>query len=110
MRAIGFFLLLLLLIASVFFSMANMAPVEIGFWPLDVRQEMPLFLPILACIAIGFLAGLVGGWMNGGGVRRQLRQALRERRDAASENERLKAELKAAQSTAPAGGPPQIAA
>lgn len=103
MRAIGLFLLLLLLIAAVFFSMANRETVGLGFWPLDVRLAMPLFLPILGCLAAGFLFGYAGGWMGAGAARKQLRQALRERRDLELENENLKADLKAAQSASAAG-------
>lgn len=109
MRAIGYFILLVLLIAAVFFSMANRDVVSIGFWPLDVRQEAPLFLPILAALVIGFFVSGFLSWRRASSVRRQLRQAMRDHRDAAIEIDRLKAELKAAQS-APAGGVPQIAA
>lgn len=120
MRAIGLFVLLILLIAAVFFSMANREMVEIGFWPLGVQQATPLFLPILAALVIGFFAGWAGAWRAAGRLRRQLRQALRDNRDAAIAIDRLKQDLKAAQSaqapaqaTGPAGGPggpPQIAA
>lgn len=104
MRAIGLFLLLLLLIAAVFFSMANREAAELGVWPLSGRLAMPLFLPILGGLAGGFLVGYAGGWMGAGAARKQLRQALRERRDLELENENLKADLKAAQSTNAAGG------
>lgn len=113
MRAIGLFLLLILLLAAVFFSMANRDVVQIGIWPLDVRIGMPLFLPILGALAAGFLVGMCGAWFGAGAVRKQLRQALRDNRDAAGDIDRLKTELKAAQSAQAGGqpgGPPQIAA
>ncbi len=112
MRAIGMFILLLLLIAAVFFSMANREIAHIGVWPLDMRLDMPVFLPILGCLAAGFVAGWIGGWRNAGATRRQLRQALRAHRDAAVEVDRLKGELKRLQNTSAvtAGRDPQIAA
>lgn len=108
MRAIGLFLLLLLLIAAVFFSMANRELTSIGIWPLDVRQDMPLFLPILGALALGFIGGWIGAWRKSGQVRKQLRGAMRSHRDATVEIDRLKGELKQAQSTAT--DVPQIAA
>jgi uncharacterized integral membrane protein len=109
MRAIALFVLLILLVAAVFFSMANRGMTSIGFWPLDIRFDMPLFLPILGALVVGFVAGWIGCWNKAGQVRRQLRQSMRDNRDAAIEIDRLKEEVKRAQSSGGAA-PPQIAA
>lgn len=101
MRTIGLVIMILLLAAAVFFSMANREIVGIGFWPLEVRQEMPMFVPILGAIVVGFVIGWIGCWKANGRVRRQLREALRRNRDDAVEIDRLKGELKKAQSTIP---------
>ena len=112
MRALGFILLLIILVAAVFFSMANREMASLGFWPLDIRFEMPIFVPIFVALAIGFLIGWVGAWMKDGRVRKQLRQALRDKRDLEVEADKLKAALKQAQSSKPdaSGDTPQIAA
>ncbi len=99
MRAIGLILMLALLALAVFFSMANRDIVALGLWPLDIRVAVPLFAPILGAVVIGFVLGWFGGWMKAGQARRQLRQAMRDGRDAAVEIDRLKAALKAAQSS-----------
>ncbi|MGZ0188530.1 MAG: LapA family protein [Alphaproteobacteria bacterium] len=110
MRAIGLIILLVLLVAAVFFSMANREIVTLGIWPLDLRLGMPIFLPVLGAVAVGFVLGWLGAWRKAGQVRKQLRQALRENRDAAIEVDRLKGELKLAQSSNVASSSPQIAA
>ncbi len=109
MRAISLFVMIVLLVLAVFFSMANKQDISLGIWPLAIRQDMPLFLPILGALAIGFFCGGFVSWRAAGRVRKQLRQSMRENRDAAVETDRLKADLKQAQSTA-TGSPPQIAA
>jgi len=110
MRATGLIVLLALLIAAVFFSMANREIITLGIWPLDLSLGMPLFLPILGAVVAGFVLGWLGAWRNAGQARKQLRQALRDNRNAAVETDRLKGDLKQAQNAATAGNPSQIAA
>ena len=103
MRAVGMILLLVILLAAVFFSMANREVAQLGLWPLDIRIGVPLFAPILDGVVLGFLIGWSGCWLKDRHVRRQLRGSMREGMAAADEIDRLKAELKAAQSDQPAG-------
>lgn len=109
MRAISLFVMIVLLVLAVFFAMANKQDISLGIWPLAMQWDMPLFLPILSALTIGFFCGGFVSWRAAGRVRKQLRQSMRENRDAAVELDRLKADLKQAQSTAPSGAP-QIAA
>ena len=108
MRAIGLLLLLIILVAAVFFSMANRETVEIGFWPLNVGVATPLFLPVFVALVVGFFSGWIGSWKHEGRARKQLRAAMRQNRDDAIEIERLKDELKQAQGAQ--GDVPKIAA
>lgn len=98
MRAVGLIVLLVILLAAVFFSMANREIAQLGLWPLDIRVGVPLFLPILGGVALGFLVGWAGCWLKDRHVRRQLRGALRTCMASQEEIDRLKAELKLAQS------------
>ena len=75
MRAIGLIVLLVLLVAAVFFSMANREVVTLGIWPLDLRIGMPVFLPILGAVVMGFVLGWLGAWRKAGQVRKHLRPA-----------------------------------
>lgn len=98
MRAVGLIVLLVILLAAVFFSMANREVAELGLWPLDIRIGVPLFAPILGGVVLGFLVGWMGCWLKDRHVRRQLRGSMRDCMASAEEIDRLKAELKAAQS------------
>ena len=98
MRAVGLIILLVILLAAVFFSMANREVVDLGLWPLDIRIGVPLFAPVLGGCVLGFLVGWMGCWLKDRHVRRQLRSAMRDCMVSVEEIDRLKAELKAAQS------------
>jgi uncharacterized integral membrane protein len=97
MPALSFLIRLIILVAAVFFSMANTDTVGVGIWPLEERIDMPLFLPILTAIALGFLLGWIRAWIKFGRTRQELRKARRELRDADLEVGRLKDKLKSQQ-------------
>lgn len=103
MRAVGFIVLLVVLLAAVFFSMANRDVTQFGFWPLDIRVGAPLFAPVLGAVVLGFIIGWAGCWVKNNRVRRQLRGSMRDGMDAHAEIDRLKAVIKAEQSDAGAG-------
>ena len=88
---------LMILLATVFFSMGNAESVGVGIWPLEERIDMPLFLPILTAIALGFLLGWIRAWIKFGRTRQELRKTRRELRAADLEVGRLKDELKSQQ-------------
>lgn len=98
MRAAGLIVLLVILLAAIFFSMANREDVLLGLWPLNIRIAVPLFAPILGGVALGFVIGWAGSWIKNRFVRKQLRGAMRECLDAQAQIDQLKADLKAAES------------
>lgn len=67
--------------AVILFALGNRAPVEIAWNPLAERTPMPLFLPVLIALAVGFLAGGFSVWLNGAHARaeqRRQRKLIRE--------------------------------
>jgi len=64
------------------FSLANRTSIEIDIWPLPLKQKVPLFALLLACIGIGILWGGFAAWLSAGTNRRKAREATR-RADAA---------------------------
>ena len=70
-----------LLIATVFlvvlviFVLSNHEPVTIGFWPTDLRWDMPLSVALLITAAAALVVGAVMVWISEFGQRRRARHA-----------------------------------
>ena len=67
------------------FAASNREAVTLGLWPLPFVIELPLYLALLATLAIGFVGGALSAWIAGGRRRREGRR--RRRRIAALERE-----------------------
>lgn len=61
MRALRLIAGLILMLVLVLFALSNRGSVAFGLWPFGDALAMPLFLPVLAALAVGFLAGAVTG-------------------------------------------------
>lgn len=79
-----------------FFSMANRAPVKIGLDPFAASDaaaptiEAPMFMVVLAAMAIGVLAGGVSSWLGHLPVRRAAKVARAEAKKTRLEIEKLR--------------------
>jgi lipopolysaccharide assembly protein A len=71
-------------IVAVLFAISNLDPVPVGLWPF-AAIDLPLYLVVLAALALGFLAGQLVAWINGRHWRRAARK--RQRRIEALERE-----------------------
>ncbi|QGM97694.1 lipopolysaccharide assembly protein LapA domain-containing protein [Methylocystis parvus] len=93
MRIIVFVPLALVIL---FFSMANRGPVKIGLDPFAASDaaapyiEAPLFLVVLASMAVGVLAGGVSSWLGHLPVRRAAKIARTEAKKTRLEIEKLR--------------------
>ncbi|MFQ3622155.1 MAG: lipopolysaccharide assembly protein LapA domain-containing protein [Acetobacteraceae bacterium] len=56
------------------FTVSNLDPVSIGFWPFDTRVELPLAVAVLAVAAVAFLFGAAITWLAAMGHRRRARR------------------------------------
>jgi lipopolysaccharide assembly protein A len=89
-------------LVAVVFAVSNLDKVPVGLWPFSDVLVMPLYLVVLGALALGFIAGELVAWINGGRWRREARR--RQRRI-----ESLERELQATQAQLPqhgAGGVP----
>jgi uncharacterized integral membrane protein len=68
----------------VVFTLNNLHPVQVDFWPLPV-VDTRVFLIVLAALLVGFLVGDIVAWIGGRHWRREAR--LRAQRIAALERE-----------------------
>jgi uncharacterized integral membrane protein len=79
-----------------FFSMANRAPVKIGLDPFAANDpaapyiEAPMFLIVLAAVAVGVLAGGASSWLGHLSVRREAKIARAEAKKTRLEVEKLR--------------------
>lgn len=79
-----------------FFSMANRAPVRVGLDPFATPDaagpsfEAPMFLVVLAAMALGVLAGGASSWLGHLPVRRAAKVAQAEAKKARVEVEKLR--------------------
>ena len=52
------------LAALVIFVLSNREPVTIGFWPTDIRWDMPLSVALLIAAAAALVVGAVMVWIS----------------------------------------------
>jgi uncharacterized integral membrane protein len=76
-----------LAVVLVVFAVSNLTLVSLGFWPFAELGTEPLGVVVLAAMLLGFLAGELVAWINGGSWRREARR--RARRIQALERELL---------------------
>ncbi|HUZ72201.1 MAG TPA: lipopolysaccharide assembly protein LapA domain-containing protein [Stellaceae bacterium] len=88
-------------VVAVLFAVSNRTAVTVTLWPLPARLEAPLYLVVLLTLLVGFLAGELVAWINGGRARRAAR-AQGQRIEA------LERELAATQARLGAATPPRV--
>ena len=70
----------LIALVLVMFAVSNLGSVELKLEPLPDSIQAPLYLVVLATLAIGFVIGEAAAWIAGGRRRAEAR-ALRRRMD-----------------------------
>ena len=77
--------MLVVALVLIVFAVSNRGTIALGLWPLPDAVELPLYLIILGCLLVGFLAGELAAWASGRHWRREVRRSAR--RIAALERE-----------------------
>ena len=91
LRYLSWIVTLPLAIFVILFAISNREPVALTLWPLPFEVEMPLFLPVLAAMVAGLIAGGVIAWWSGGRHRRRARQQTSRVKILTAELETLRA-------------------
>jgi putative membrane protein len=114
-RVLYWIVLALAALALALFAASNRAPVALGFWPLGLALELPLYLAILLTFFAGLCCGALASWVGGRQWRREARQRRRRMSALESELEATQAQLarpslpaRTAPSAAPELVPPTI--
>lgn len=99
---------ILLLAVFVTFTVFNLDPVAIDFWPFEYQLSLPFALVVLGCLLAGFLIGAFLMWLRFGAARARARRA--EQRAASLERElvELKRTTGALQPARPGSAAPQL--
>ena len=106
MKTLFWIFVLLVALVLALFTVSNPEPVSLALWPAPFLVEVPLYVAVLAALALGFLIGEFAAWIAARRWRREARQ--RGRRIAS-----LEGELRATQAQLPGAGesiPPRLAA
>jgi lipopolysaccharide assembly protein A len=82
------------LLVLVVFTLSNRQPVSIGFWPTDLRWDVPLSLAVLIAAAVALVFGAAMVWISELGQRRRARRAEATVRLLEEQVQELKARLR----------------
>jgi len=95
------FWLVVMVVAAVLavFTASNRESVSLAFWPLPFLVQRPLYLVVLATLALGFVIGEVAAWLAAWRWRSEVRR--RGRRIAALERELAATQAQLAPPTVP---------
>lgn len=106
MRRLSLVVTLPILIVAVVFSVTNRHAVPVRLWPLRLEVDLPLFLLVLAALALGMLAGALAAWLAAGRARGRARREHRRAELAEAELRRLRQAAKT--ESQPAAAPPAL--
>ena len=106
MKFVFWIFVLIVAFVLALFAVSNREMVSLGLWPVPFLVEIPLYVAVLAALAVGFLIGELAAWIAG---RRWRREARRRARRITSLEDELRATQ--AQLVGPAErGPARMAA
>lgn len=106
MRTVYWTVVLIVAAVVALFAASNRETVSLGLWPLPFLAQAPLYLVVVAALAVGFIAGALVLWARGRGRRRQLRECRRQNEALARELAATQAQLARGSNAARAALPP----
>jgi len=102
-RLVRWLIAALFLLIVVVFTLSNRQPVSIGFWPTDVRWDVPLSLAVLVAAALALVSGAAMVWISELGQWRRARRAESAVRLLEEQVQELKARLRPTVMPTPGG-------
>jgi len=102
MRLLFWLFVLIVAFVLALFAVSNRATVALGLWPAPFLVELPLYVAVLAALAIGFLIGEFAAWIAGSRWRREARRHARRIASLESELRATQAQLVGPEGRTPA--------
>lgn len=76
-RLFSWFVMLIIGLLVVVFSISNHSIVTLDFWPLPILQNTPIYIPILIAGIFGFIYGGITTWLSASTSRSKARKTRR---------------------------------
>lgn len=111
MKTLVRILVLAAVVVAAAFAVFNREVVTVDFWPFPYQLQLPLYLLLVAALALGFLIGSAVTWSLQGKWRRRARERARRietlEREASALTERLSSASSTGAATTAEGPAPQ---
>ena len=102
MKILFWLFVLIVALVLAMFAVSNRESVALGLWPVPFLIEIPLYVAVLAALAIGFLIGEFAAWIAGSRWRREARRHARRIASLESELRATQAQLVGPEGRTPA--------
>jgi putative membrane protein len=93
MRVLFWIIALPIIAIAMAFAVANHDSVTISLWPLAYRIEIPLYIAVTGALFLGFLVGIIYGWLGSLRVRHRARNETKRAEKLSTENADLRQKL-----------------
>ena len=97
MRVVFWIIALPIIAAAMAFAVSNHETVVISLWPLAYSLDVPLYIAVTGALFVGFLTGVIYGWIHSLPLRHRARNDARQAAKLQSEIEDLRHKLSQAE-------------
>lgn len=93
MKVVFWIIALPIIALAMAFAVSNHETVSISLWPLAYRLDIPLYIAVTGALFLGFLAGLIYGWIGSLRARHRARVEAKHVSKLQTETEELRRKL-----------------
>lgn len=109
MRVVFWIIALPIIAAAMAFAVSNHETVVISLWPLAYRLDVPLYIAVTGALFLGFLTGVIYGWIHSLPARQRARSEAKHAAKLQDEIEELRHKLSLAEQASHPLPPPSTA-
>ena len=100
MRVVFWIIALPIVAIAMAFAVSNHDTVTISLWPLAYRLDIPLYIAVTGALFVGFIVGLLYGWIGSLCARHRARSEAKQVAKLQAENDELRRKLAVAENAA----------